>query len=70
MPCDLDLGDAGTRDEAEEAYAEQARALRDALLAADTVLAVWREPLQRARRGDVGVDRSVELDVRAARPTA
>ena len=27
------------------AYAEQARTLRDALLAADTVLAVWRAPL-------------------------
>ena len=51
MPCDLDLGDAGTRDEAEEAYAEQARVLRDALLAADTVLAIWREPLQEHRRG-------------------
>ncbi len=46
VPCDLDLGDAGTRNEAEEAYAEQARVLRDALLAADTVLAIWREPLQ------------------------
>ena len=51
VPCDLDLGDAGTRDEAEEAYAEQARALRDALLAADTVLAIWREPLRGPRRG-------------------
>ena len=32
-------------------YAEQARTLRDALLAADTVLAVWREPLRGAHRG-------------------
>src|ERR1700745_3807363 len=39
VPCDLDLGDAASRDEAEEAYAEQARTLRDALLAADTGLA-------------------------------
>ena len=49
-PCDLDLGDAARRDEAEEAYAEQARTLRDALQAADTVLAVWREPLRGRRR--------------------
>src|SRR5919109_897112 len=46
VPCDLDLADAESRDEAEEAYAEQARTLRDALLAADTVLAIWREPLE------------------------
>jgi hypothetical protein len=63
VPCDLDLGDAGTRGEAEEAYAEQARTLRDALLAADTVLAVWREPLEVLTDGDVGVDPSVALDV-------
>src|SRR3954467_10211079 len=41
VPCDLDRGDAASRDEAEAAYAEQARTLRDALIAADTVLAVW-----------------------------
>ena len=65
VPCDLDLGDAGTRNEAEEAYAEQARVLRDALLAADTVLAIWREPLREtSRSAQVGVDRSVDLDVR------
>ena len=38
VPCDLDLGDASTRDEAEELYAEQARSLRDAIVAADTVI--------------------------------
>jgi hypothetical protein len=64
VPCDLDLGDAVSRDEAEAAYAEQARALRDALLAADTVLAVWREPLEELTEGAVAVDRSVELHVR------
>lgn len=64
VPCDLDLGDAGTRDEAEAAYAEQARTLRDALLAADTVLAVWREPLEELTDAGVAVDRSVELHVR------
>src|SRR3954470_9550061 len=64
VPCDLDLGDAVTRDEAEEAYAEQARTLRDALLAADTVLAIWREPLEALAETRVGVDRSVSLQVR------
>src|ERR671930_809382 len=64
VPCDLDLGDAETRDEAEEAYAEQARTLRDALLAADTVLSIWREPLQELAETTVDVDRSVDLSVR------
>src|ERR1700736_907765 len=45
VPCDLDLGDAGDRDEAERLYAEQAAALRDALVGADTVLDLWRAPL-------------------------
>ena len=64
VPCDLDLADAETRDDAEQAYAEQARTFRDALLAADTVLAIWREPLEQAADGPVGVDRSVALGVR------
>jgi hypothetical protein len=64
VPCDLDLGDAETRDQAEEAYAEQARTLRDALLAADTVLSIWREPLEALAEAPVDVDRSVELHVR------
>ncbi|MEA2254288.1 MAG: hypothetical protein QOG35_333 [Solirubrobacteraceae bacterium] len=64
VPCDLDLGDAASRDEAEEAYAEQARTLRDALLAADTVLAIWRGPLEALAEAPVEVDRSVELQVR------
>ena len=64
VPCDLDLADAESRDEAEEAYAEQARTLRDALLAADTVLAIWREPLQALAEAPVGVDRSIDLQVR------
>ena len=64
VPCDLDLGDAESRDEAEEAYAEQARTMRDALLAADTVLAIWREPLQALAEAPVDVDRSVALSVR------
>jgi hypothetical protein len=61
VPCDLDLADAGDRREAEELYAAQARALRDALLAADTVLAVWREPLEERTESPVSIDRSIDL---------
>jgi len=64
VPCDLDLGEAVSLIEAEELYADQARALRDALAAADTVLAVWREPLEELAEGEVVVDRSVDLPVR------
>lgn len=63
VPCDLDLGDAGTREEAEELYAAQAKALRDAIKAVDMVLTIWIEPLTEAA-GKVGVDRSVELQVK------
>src|SRR5947209_7495027 len=45
VPCDLDLADAEDRAEAERLYVEQATALRDALVGADIVLDVWREPL-------------------------
>src|ERR1700756_3824178 len=38
VPCDIDLADAEDREEAEQLYIEQVRAMRDALLAADTVL--------------------------------
>ncbi|HVS28968.1 MAG TPA: hypothetical protein VHE14_05415 [Solirubrobacteraceae bacterium] len=64
VPCDLDLADAGDRDEAERLYAEQARALRDALVGADTVLDIWREPLEDLAGATVSVRRSVDLDVR------
>jgi hypothetical protein len=63
VPCDLDLGHASGRLEAEELYAAQARALRDAIQAADTVLAVWREPLEQAAGTTVAVDRSIDLPV-------
>jgi hypothetical protein len=64
VPCDLDLAGAGDRDEAEALYAEQAAALRDALVGADTVLDIWREPLQEIAGALVQVDRSVAIDVR------
>lgn len=63
VPCDLDLAAAHDRDEAEEAYQAQARALRDAITAADTVLAVWREPLEDVASSTVTIDRSVALPV-------
>src|SRR5215204_7630063 len=63
VPCDLDLGAAEDRDEAEALYAEQAAALRDALVGADTVLDIWREPLEEVSGSRVEVDRSVRLDV-------
>jgi hypothetical protein len=37
--------------------------MRDALVGADTVLEVWREPLTGIAGSDVAVERSVELDV-------
>lgn len=61
VPCDLDLHDAASREQAEELYAAQARALREALLAADTVLGLWREALAALEDAAVGVDRSVDL---------
>jgi hypothetical protein len=64
VPCDLDLGDAESRDEAEEAYIEQARTLRDAIVAADTVMSIWAEPLAELVAGDVGIDRSIDLQIR------
>ncbi len=63
VPCDLDLGDAVDRDEAERMYAEQAAALRDSLAAADTVLDVWREPLSDLARSRVDVDTRIRLEV-------
>jgi hypothetical protein len=63
VPCDLDLSTAHDREEAEDLYAEQARALRDAIVAADTVLAVWMEPLRDLAGDVVAVDRSVQLPV-------
>src|SRR5437764_7334938 len=68
VPCDLDLADADDRDEAERLYVEQACALRDALVGADVVLDVWREPLGEAVGGSPAIDHSVELSVRLPAP--
>jgi hypothetical protein len=68
VPCDLDLADAEDREEAERLYAEQAAALRDALVGADTVLDIWREPLGDLAGSEVTIDRSIELDVSLPAP--
>ena len=64
VPCDLDLAQAQDRDEAEELYARQAAALRDAIVGADTVLAVWQEPLADLLGSSVDVDHRVDLNVK------
>src|SRR5690348_15950973 len=64
VPCDLDLADAEDRAEAERLYVEQAGTLRDALVGADVVLNVWREPLGELTGGDVAIDHSIGLSVR------
>src|SRR6476646_2184253 len=63
VPVDLDLGETHTRQEAQEAYAMQARTFRDALQAADTVLAIWAQPLQDVAESYVTLVRSVDLDI-------
>ncbi len=68
VPCDLDLGDAEDRAEAERLYVEQVTALRDALVGADIVLDVWREPLADLVGTGVAVDHSLELAVRLPAP--
>src|SRR3954449_11472166 len=64
VPCDLDLAAAGDRDEAEHLFAEQAGALRDALVGADTVLDIWREPLEDLAHDHIRVDRRIHLNLR------
>ncbi len=64
VPCDLDLADAEDRDEAERLYVEQVTTFRDALVGADIVLDLWREPLTAMIGSRVAVDNSVQLSVR------
>jgi hypothetical protein len=61
VPCDLDLAEADDREEAERLYAEQASALRDAIVGADTVMSIWAEPL--GELSEVSVNHRVDLDV-------
>lgn len=61
VPCDLDLAEAGDLGAAEELYAEQAAALRDALIGADTVLDLWRDQLNSLLGESIKVDHAIEL---------
>lgn len=63
VPVDLDLGEAYSREAAQDAYVAQARTLRDALQAADTVLAIWEGPLRDVAESGVMLVRSVDLDI-------
>ena len=63
VPCDLDLAEAEDREAAEHLYAEQAATLRDALVGADTVLDIWREPLEDLAGSTIAVDRSIDLHI-------
>ena len=64
VPLDLDLAAAEDREEAEHLFAEQAGALRDALIGADTVLDIWREPFEDVVHDHIRVDRRIRLDLR------
>jgi hypothetical protein len=74
VPCYLDLAQAATRRDAEELYREQARVLREAMRAADTVLAIWWEPLRQLAASPVKVEqtggRGFELPAQLLMPVA
>jgi hypothetical protein len=69
VPCDLDLADAADRIEARRLYHDQAGHLRDAVVAADTVLSIWCGPLAEITARPVAVERGVAsfLDMPAPR---
>src|SRR3954465_2631915 len=64
VPWALALAAATDRGEAEHMFAEQAGALRDALVGADTVLDIWREPLEDLTHDHIRVDRRLNLNLR------
>src|SRR5579862_8129842 len=68
VPCDLDLAEAADASEARRLYRDQASSLRDAVIAADTVLAVWHEPLAEITAAPVAVERAVASPVDAPAP--
>jgi hypothetical protein len=68
VPCDLDLADAEDREEAERLYVEQATTFKDAIVGADTVLEVWREPLSDLVSCAVSVVHAIDLSVRLPAP--
>ena len=68
VPCDLDLADAVDRSEARRLYRDQAGHLRDAVIAADTVLSIWCEPLVELTAAPIAVERGVASLVDAPAP--
>jgi hypothetical protein len=68
VPCDLDLAEAEDHEEAERLFQEQAAAMRDALVGADTVLDIWREPLEDLAHDHIRVDHRINLHVRLPAP--
>jgi hypothetical protein len=68
VPCDLDLAEAEDREEAERLYVEQATTFKDAIVGADTVLEVWREPLADLVSCAVSVVHAIDLSVRLPAP--
>ena len=69
VPCDLDLAEAADIEEAEELYSQQTAVFRDALVGADLVLSLWRDPLEDfvGNRVDVDHRTTLELDLPAHR---
>jgi hypothetical protein len=74
VPCYLDLAAAASRHDAEQLYREQAGVLREAMRAADTVLAVWWEPLRELSGSPVKVEQagahSADLPAQLLMPVA
>jgi hypothetical protein len=68
VPCDLDLADATDRIEARRLYRDQAGHLRDAVIAADTVLSIWCEPLASMTENAVAVELGVASRLDAPAP--
>jgi hypothetical protein len=68
VPCDLDLADAVDRVEARRLYRDQAGHLRDAVIAADTVLSIWLGPLAELTAAPIALERGVASMVDAPAP--
>jgi hypothetical protein len=68
VPCDLDLADATDRTEARRLYRDQAGHLRDAVIAADTVLSIWREPLASMTENAIVIELGVATQLDAPAP--
>ena len=68
VSCDLDLAEAADRLEARRLYRDQVGHLRDAVIAADTVLSIWCEPLAEITASPVAIERGVMSMIDAPAP--